>query len=449
MKSLTNFFITVGITSFLVVSLCFTCSGASVDDVKNNVTGEYSFYLDYQSDEFSTFYHHQFFTSNYGDYSHFAPSYDPNFSSDPYTFRIIVYFTFTVESPCDIYIGLNSSSDYNTWDFDESGTSNSIYSYHSISGDFITTNYSGKSYPVSFAFGGEQLGSSVGDGSSTSISSVKFYYFDNVPAGTYGFSCILTDPYVLTGYGAGIYLFDPSAPLPQTVVDKFNNGEIDFSQAIDQIYSDYQSEVNSASSVEEKIFIVEKYQYFNAQLVNQVNTAGVVAVQNFENSCSSFTSSYRSGDITVTQALDNIGSTYRNSLNACNTVEEVTALNSEYQFVMSEMQNFAEEHASAELSKINTDTLSVINEYDQLESYFTDQLVVKDFQEMWELVTPADFMDNLSSISLRNYIEMFLSDTLFSNYILLPLSLTFVIILLSTGVPALVRSSRSHSSKED
>lgn len=448
MKSLTKLFITVGITSLLVVSLCFTCFGASVDDVKNNVSGSYTFNLNYQEYDYSQFYTHSFFDAEFGKYQHFAPSYDPNFSSAPYLFNIVVYFSFTVTSPCDIYIGVNSSSDVNEWDFQESGSSNSIFTYHSSTGDFTTQNFNGTSYGVTFVKAGNQLASTVGSGSNTSISSVKFYYFDNVPAGNYGFSCILSDPYVLTGYGAGIYIFDSSVPLPQTVVDQFNNGELSFSEAIDQIYNQYQSEVNSASSVEEKIFVVEKYQYFTSQLEAQVNTMGVSSVRAFSDSSTEYSSSYRAGSITVTQALDAISSSYRNHLNGCNTVEEVTALNTEYQFVMSEMQNFADEKASAILSQANSSTKTVIDEYNDLESYFTDQLVVKDFQDLWKLVTPADFMDNLSSITLKNLIEVFLSDTYISNYILLPLSLLPLTIILTTGIYS-ISKSRNHNSRGD
>ena len=444
MKNLMKFIISVGITGLLVVSLCLTCFAATVDDVKNNVSGHYSFNLNYQEYDYSQFYTHKFFDAEFGKYQHFAPAYDPNFSSAPYIFNIVVYFSFTVTSPCDIYIGVNSSSDVNDWDFQESGTSNSIFTYHSSSGDFTTQNFNGTSYGVTFVKAGNQLSSTVGSGSNTSISSVKFYYFDNVPAGNYGFSCVLSDPYVLTGYGAGIYIFDPSVPLPQTVIDQFNNGELNFSQAIDQIYNQYQSEVNSVSSVEEKIFVVEKYQYFTKQLEAQVNTMGVSSVRSFTDSSTQYSSSYRAGTISVSDALDGISSSYRNHLNGCNTVEEVTALNTEYQFVMSEMQNFADEKASAILSQSNSSTKTVIDEYDSLESYFTDQLVVQDFQDLWNLVTPADFMDSLSSLTLRNIVEALLADTYISNYILLPLTLLPLTIILTTGIYS---KSRNHDSR--
>lgn len=448
MKILTKFLILVMITGLLSLPLCYTCFGASVDDVKNNVSGSYTFNLNYQEYDYSQFYTHKFFDAEFGKYQHFAPAYDPNFSSAPYIFNIVVYFSFTVTSPCDIYIGVNSSSDLNDWDFQKSGSSSSIYQYHTLSGDFTTHNFNGTSYGVTFAKAGNQLASTVGSGTNTSISSVKFYYFDNVPAGNYGFSCVLSDPYVLTGYGAGIYIFDPSVPLPQTVVDQFNKGELSFSEAIDQIYNQYQSEVNSATTVEEKIFVVEKYQYFTSQLEAQVNTMGVSSVRSFTDSSTQYSSSYRSGSISVTAALDGISASYRNHLNGCNTVEEITALNTEYQFVMSEMQNFADEKASAILSQANSSTKTVIDEYDSLESYFTDQLVVKDFQDLWNMVTPADFMDNLSSLSLRNIVEVLLADTYISNYILLPLTLLPLTIILTTGIYS-ISKSRNHNSRGD
>ena len=430
------------ITGLIAIPLCFTCLSASVDDVKNNVSGSLTFTYYYKAEDISSLKSSLFYTSDFGSYHHFTPAYTSDMEQFPYKSYVSCSSSINVDSPVDIYIGVDSG--YYEWDL----SSSSIWAYHNSSGDFSTSNYPATGHGIAWTFSGGTLSFDITSSSTSSISSVNFFFFDDVPAGSYSFVCNLDELYALQGYGAGIYVFDPSLAPPQTVIDQFNSGDLTFSEAIDQIYNQYQSEVNSVTSVEEKIFVVEKYQYFTSQLEAQVNTMGVSSVRSFSDSSTQFSSSYRSGSISVTEALDGISSSYRNHLNGCNTVEEVTALNTEYQFVMSEMQNFADEKASSILSSANSSTKTVIDEYDSLESYFTDQLVVQDFQDVWNLVTPADFMDSLSSLTLRNIVEVFLSDTYISNYILLPLSLLPLTIILTTGIYS-ISKSRNHNSRGD
>ena len=118
--SLTKFFIMVGITSLLVVSLCFTCFGASVKDVKNNVSGSLTFTYYYKAEDISSLLSSLFYTSDFGSYHHFTPAYS-SMEQFPYKSYVSCSSSINVESPVDIYIGVDSG--YYEWDLSSSSLS--------------------------------------------------------------------------------------------------------------------------------------------------------------------------------------------------------------------------------------------------------------------------------------------------------------------------------------
>lgn len=292
-------------------------------------------------------------------------------------------------------------------------------------------------------------GSPVSSGGTDSVDGVSIRYacFRDVPVTSaatsfLSYRCIIpaaNDTYLSTNSN---YRFRVALPVmnynhPRSVldvVDDFKAGDLPFSEAIDEVQSITSSNIDSSSSVEEKNFHSNLGTYILNQLVIQSGNKSLsdvfTASQTFDDYYDQFMAKGGSLSTFIT-----VGSNYYTSLLAkANTPEEAQLSFAVYSQYLQKLQLAAEQKATEKLDAVISDAeLKEAGDYYKSEDALVDKFDVAEFSallkyETWLASMPADEVARY-----RQFFDHFLSDSPFSLYLTVPMTMVLVCLIFGTG----------------
>lgn len=291
--------------------------------------------------------------------------------------------------------------------------------------------------------------STVSSGGSDSVDGVSIRYacFRDVPVtsaatAALSYRCNIppaNDTYLTTNSN---YRFRVALPVmnynfPRSVldvVDDFKAGDLPFSEAIDEVQSITSSNIDSSSSVEEKNFHSNLGTYILNQLVIQSGNKSLsdvfTASQTFDDYYDQFMANGGSLSTFIT-----VGSNYYTSLLAkANTPEEAQLSFAVYSQYLQKLQLAAEQKATEKLDAVISDAeLKEASDYYKSEDDLVDKFDVAQFSallkyETWLASMPADEVARY-----RQFFDHFLSDSPFSLYLTVPMTMVLVCLIFGTG----------------
>lgn len=353
---------------------------------------------------------------------------------------VTIYFTLDIDTPSRIWVGTFSQFGYSEqWDYDFYPLSD----YYVSGGDIVLENYPLYSVPVNFYQNLNDF--AVGDITSTTRN-VLFKVFDNVPAGSYQIRCQIQQRVVGHYYGAGVFLSDPSVPMGASIIDDFKNGLVSFDDALDSIYQNYLTEVGQSADIESKQFITQTAIYYNQTLTETQNIVSGHSIKEFHESSSQTLSSFRNGDLTFPRALTSLQSHYETAVGSATTPEDITAINQQYFYEVSQMQDFAVESTSQEMQNSTHFAEDEIGAFEDKLAQINDMFDISAFEDLYQnLLWSTEMFDSPSGLSMRSLLDTFLTTGWLRYYIIVPLVCTILGVLLNTSIIGLYFSSKRGS----
>lgn len=293
---------------------------------------------------------------------------------------------------------------------------------------FLTSDYS-------------SISSRVVDATVSDTWGLTFLCFRDVPAGTYS----LTDDRIFTSTVSGFTYAYAYAALgvfiqteynPSTVVDDYIDGKIPFDDALTDLNTAFQAGLQNANSDLDRLFEVTRADYELDRLVNNSNNKNVQTVQQnvipaFDNQLDS----YVSGSLTLEQTISNLHDDYTAALNAAETPEQGTFINTTYSITLEKLELEARQKAYERLdSAITDEQITEADEYYQSEEELINMFEVAEFESALDFQIWLDALPLTEATEYKKFFDYILNDSSIRMFLVIPISLVLVRVLLGTAL---------------
>lgn len=224
-----------------------------------------------------------------------------------------------------------------------------------------------------------------------------------------------------------------SGGVDQTLLDSWIDPNASFSENVSNIQSTLNSAVAGSDDPDVQTFyaIYANYQLSLLNKSNDVNFSNTVS--NINNSFSQVYDGYVSGNLTYSQALDNLSNDYVSSLSSVQSPEQGSYLTAVYQAKQTQLHYKAVQLAGEVIKDAITDEeMDRANQYYEAEEELIAKYEIQKLQDTVDLGEWINLLSNSESITYRTIFNWFLNDSAFKFWLVLPLTLTVVSILLHT-----------------
>lgn len=218
------------------------------------------------------------------------------------------------------------------------------------------------------------------------------------------------------------------------VVDDFKAGTLLFDDAIDQIQSITSSNIDASSTVEEKNFHSNLGTYILNQIVIQSGNKSLSDVFSASSTFDGYYSDFLTKPVTLSESIQKGSAFYTSLLAKANTPEEAQLSFAVYSQYLQKLHLAAEQKATEKLDAVISDAeLQEASAYYKSEDALVDKFDVAQFSallkyETWLASMPADEVARY-----RQFFDHFLSDSPFSLYLTVPMTMVLVCLIFGTG----------------
>lgn len=239
---------------------------------------------------------------------------------------------------------------------------------------------------------------------------ITFYCFENVPSGRYNLTITTYDDLNSdTSHITFNFYMAPFVTIP-TIYEDFENGNVSFTNAMNDIQNTLNSVINSnATDIQKLVALgVAQNDIERIKQISDVKYNGVV--NDFISDSDSIIDSYNNGSIDVNTAISDIQMTYFDALSQSVTPEQGLYINTANQIKLAELQlnwqsNYKEELDSVitdEDLEVNSEKLSHLDELHNQEMEVLSNFELAEFESklefsLWTDTLPSDY-SNYKSI---------------------------------------------------
>lgn len=327
-------------------------------------------------------------------------------------------------------------------------------------------------------------------GNITILSSLPFQFYDFVDNNSYQYTSIvepISITYMCFRVSSGVYSIQPAFPNPATVggsvgsyvvnpntgvtnpafvfgvymselgpvsdliLDKFENGELTYSEALDQINSSIDQSVSSAETTDDAILNVLVGQNRIEQLIQLSHDKTLESIQSSFRDIDSFLDFVLDGSMDLSTAITDISNIYDNLLSNASTPEEAQTIAAMYSIALKkaglcfdrlrydlDLQLKKMENESID-SAIPEEYIGLSDTYIQIEGQLFEMLDQEAFQaqieyENWLYSLPTD-----EASLFKDFFDYLINESPFKFFVTVPMCLGLFSILLATRLSPFLR----------
>ena len=368
---------------------------------------------------------------------------------EEYGVEATLSFSLTVNVVGSFYIARETNSDYNF---------SSIEAYRDSSLDY-TVNFT--DWPVTVYEPSPAAGAftETADSPETVDSvSITFVGYSDVPIGNYSletsfmsnYNSILAFGVYASGYGSGgsggTDPDDPDDPGTgggsgstgnsgyegfNNIVDKFQNGNITYTDALDQLGDRY--DFIHTTDIYQNLLYVNEYQMSVSKLNGLVSSSAAQKSSDLDGQMSATVDQFADGSIDLKGAMDTLQGDFSTALSGAQTVEEAQAVTAVYQVKLRQLetQNQVKLMEGFDVV-ISDDEIQKADDYYAAEDELVNAFDVADFDsqlqfELWWLQMPRN-----ETIEYKKFFDYLMNESDIKYFITIPLAMSLVAIIMGT-----------------